>query len=319
MPKLLTFNSHEAYVYDLARMGEPMDVVVGLQGHHHPGWDERLRPLPSNVNLVSVEDAHRGTYDCIIAHNITDLLSVKMLQAARVLTLHSSLHGRIAQEGAGVRPEEVAAVIEQYMSAVRGEIVIISEMKKSSWSLEATVITGAVDPQDYQGYTGEISSGLRIANHVHLKREYLNWDLHEAVFSDLPCRLVGVNPEIEGAGPSEGWEDLKALYRGHRFIVHTAAVGMEDGYNLALLEAMATGMPVITNDHPTSPVRNGVDGFRSNDIGALKDGAKQLLDDPELSRKMGAAARERALELFPMHAFVSAWRGTIARAIEKQA
>ena len=312
MPRLLTLNSHEGYLYELARTGYPMDVIVGLPGHHHPTWDERLRPVPDNVRLISLEEATRSSYACVIGHSVTDLLTVKTIVGARILVLHSSLAGRIAQEKSTVTPAEMSALVRRYIDAIGGTVVIISEMKRRTWQLpRARVIVNAVSGEDYHGYTGDIPSGLRVANHVHLKERYLMWSLHEAVFDELPCRVVGVNPQLPDAAPSRDWADLKALYRQHRFYVHTASEELEDGYNLGLLEAMATGMPVVTNDHASSPVRDGVEGFRSNDAATLKRGARRLLEDPALAQKMGMAARARALELFPVDGFVSAWRALI--------
>ena len=201
--RLLTFNSHEAYIYDLARLGWPMDVVVDLGGHHHKDWDERMRPLPANIRLCKLQELSLDAYDCVIAHNITDLLATKTLRAARVLTLHSSLHGRLSQEAAGVDASDVSEAVAGYLKRIDGQAVIISEMKRASWGIDAEVITGAVDEKDYHGYQGSIQSGLRIANHIHLKRRYLAWDLHEKVLANPgnPCLFVFGGAPRGAAGP----------------------------------------------------------------------------------------------------------------------
>jgi glycosyltransferase involved in cell wall biosynthesis len=98
--------------------------------------------------------------------------------------------------------------------------------------------------------------------------------------------------------------------------VHTADGALEDGYNLALLEGMATGMPVVSTRAPGSPVVDGDNGFLSDDAGALHDGARSLLGDLGLARRMRARAREAVLDQFGVGAFVSGWHSAIERATE---
>ena len=97
--------------------------------------------------------------------------------------------------------------------------------------------------------------------------------------------------------------------------MHTAAPGLEDGYNLASLEAMASGLPVIGNAHESCPVEHGVSGFVSDSAETLREGARELLADRERARAMGERARAVVREAFSMDAFVEAWQRVVAEAI----
>lgn len=317
--RILTFNCHESYLSALARLGGPMEVVVDLPGHHVTGWDERMRPVPPNVRLIGLADladaARRA--DCLVVHNLTELLATKHLALPRVLVLHTSLLGRIAQEGSNLDPAEVARVVHQYVTVTGGVLLAVSEMKRASWGVPCRVVPLCADPADYGPWEGEVASGLRVANHVTQKVRYLRWELHEEVFRDLPCRLVGVNPDRPGVAPAAGWEELKALYRQHRFFVHTAAPGLEDGYNTATLEAMAAGMPVVTNAHPTTPIQDGVSGIVSDDPEVLREGVRRLLACPETARRMGAAARRAVQQRFSPRQFLNGWRAALADARDR--
>jgi glycosyltransferase involved in cell wall biosynthesis len=312
--KLLTFLAHESYLHTLAKLGHPMDVIVNLPGHHSPTWDERMRPVPDNVRLLPVEEfmADPPEFDCVIGHNISDLLQVKHLPGPRVLTLHSSLTGRLSQEESGIDPREMSSMVVQYMSMLSGVLVFVSEMKRSSWDIDARVIRLAVDTADYDGYHGSESSALRVVNHITAKTDFLRWDLQEAVFEDLPCKLVGVNPDFPDVHPSRDWDHLKDLYRSYRMYVHTAQQGMEDAWNTSTLEAMATGMPVICSQLPGSLVEDGVSGFVSNDPEVLRAGVRRLLADQGLATEMGRAARTRVAEEFSLKAFIDSWERTLA-------
>jgi glycosyltransferase involved in cell wall biosynthesis len=71
-----------------------------------------------------------------------------------------------------------------------------------------------------------------------------------------------------------------------------------EGSAIAIYEAMACGLPVITTANAGSVVRDGVDGFivPIRDAAAIADRIRQLADDPERRIAMGASARQRALE-----------------------
>ncbi|MHB1953072.1 MAG: glycosyltransferase family 4 protein [Sulfobacillus sp.] len=72
-----------------------------------------------------------------------------------------------------------------------------------------------------------------------------------------------------------------------------------EGMGLVVLEAMASGLPIITTPNgPGDIVRDGVDGFvvQIRDVAALVEKLEFLRVNPERRRLMGENARQRALE-----------------------
>ncbi len=73
-----------------------------------------------------------------------------------------------------------------------------------------------------------------------------------------------------------------------------------------VLEAMASGIPVVAAARPSpsgrSIIKDGVTGFLRgfDEVKELKKCLKTLADDPKLRKKMGAAARREAEEVFAM-------------------
>jgi glycosyltransferase involved in cell wall biosynthesis len=112
--------------------------------------------------------------------------------------------------------------------------------------------------------------------------------------------LPGKDPNMPGVSAANEWNDLKKMLQSHRFYIHTAAPGLEDGYNTASLEAMAAGMPVLGNRHPGSPVEHGISGFLSDDPEELRMYAGILLENRELAMKMGRQAQNTVIERFSM-------------------
>jgi hypothetical protein len=317
-PRVLTFNCHEGYIHLLGKLGLEMDVVDGLPGRYTARWDERMRPVPPGARLVGLRDAtNRADYDVIIAHNVLDLLDARHIDAPKILVLHVSLAARAVEEPGAPSPEEMSRQVEHYLSLIGGTAIAVSRSKRDSWKLACDVIRPAVDPEEWSGYHGTLPSLLRVANQVGARRARFAWPAHERIVKGLPFRLVGHNPDVTGCEPSRGWDDLRDAYRSHRAYVHTADPALEDGYNLAVLEAMATGMPVVTTVAPESPVVDGDNGFSGTDPGDLNEAARTLLDDTELARRMGVRARESVLDQFSLDAFVRSWRATIEGAREK--
>ena len=314
--RLLVFNCHEAWVYQLGVLDYALDIIVGLEGHHVEGWDARMRPLPAGARTLTLAEALSATdgYDCIVCHNLTDLLDCKGLAGPRLLVMHSTLEGRKQSEGAQVPLDQLRATIRKYLDLVGGHAVAISDMKRGPDGFPADVVRAGVDVDDYSEHTGTTAAGLRVANQISLKRDVLMWEFHAEALDGLPVTLVGHNPDMPGVEPARSWDDLKRLLSEHRFFIHTADPRYEDGYNMASLEAMAAGLPVIGNRHPTSPIEHGVSGFLADDPAGLRRHAQRLLDDPALARDLGAAAREAVARDFPLTRFGAGMTQAITRA-----
>lgn len=90
--------------------------------------------------------------------------------------------------------------------------------------------------------------------------------------------------------------ELCEIYRQADIFVFPTLV---EGLPIVVLEAMASGLPVITTPNgPGDIVRDGVDGFLvpSRDVKAIADRLEYLRENPVLLKEMGQNARERALK-----------------------
>lgn len=316
--RLLTFNCHEAWVHQLGTLDAELDIVL-VEGRYIEGWDERMRPLPAGGRRVSLQQvmAEQPDYDCLIAHNISDLLACKMLPGPRLVVLHTTLEGRAANERNELVADQARVLLRQYLDMIGGHAVAISSLKGRSWGMAEDIVPCGVAVADYPSHAGNEAAALRISNEISKRRQILMWDFHEAAFGDLPVRLVGHNPDLPGVTAAADWDDLKDILSRHRFYIHTADPGLEDGYNMATLEAMAAGLPVLGNRHPTSPIEHGVSGFLSDDPRELHEYARRLLADAALARRMGEAARDMVRERFSLDLFAQRFSRSIELARQK--
>lgn len=314
--RLLVFNCHESWVHQLRHLPYAVDVLVGLAGRDVRGWDHAARPLPANARCVpwGAHLAHTESYEAIVGHSLADVRDARSFAGPRVIVFHATLDGRLIEEGAAWSADELRRLTAEFLRREPATPVAISALKAASWGIDRGPLLPAIDLEAYPAGGLEVARGIRVANHVLRRRRILNWTLHEEICSRLPITLIGHNPGVWTSERARSWDHLRQLLASHRFIVHTVEPALEDGYNLALLEGMASGLPVIGNPHPSSPVEHGVSGYLSDDPAALREYAGQLLADRERARRMGLAARDAVRELFAVPKFVESFESLVAEA-----
>ncbi len=118
---------------------------------------------------------------------------------------------------------------------------------------------------------------------------------HGERMEDLKSRAASL-----GSGSRNFWtgyqEDaLPDLYRSWDIFLFTAS-GSDQGQR-AILEAMASGLPVVALDIPgvRDLMTDGEEGFIASDAEALSRALSTLAASEDMRRAMGARARERAL------------------------
>lgn len=316
---LLVFNCHEAWVYQLGVLDFNLDIIVGLKGRRQLTWDERIRPVPYKSRLITLSEAleSKTNYYCIITHNITDLLDVKHRAEPKINVLHINVETRALEEKSGISSEKMRGVLHEYLELIGGHAVAVTMSKGESWGFAEDVVNNSSNPDDYLPYSGHLASGLRIVNLIGARKKYLLWDFQEIAFRGIPVHIVGHNPGMPGVEASKNWYNLKEIFQSHRFYIHTADPRYEDGFNMASLEAMAAGMPILGNRHPTSPIEHGKSGFLSDDPHELRKYARLLLEDRDLAVKMGREAQQIVLERFSTIRFKEAFLKSIETARQK--
>lgn len=117
---------------------------------------------------------------------------------------------------------------------------------------------------------------------------------------------------LEDAVTLPGWVDdpLSYYHRSSAFVLSSR----RDALPLTLVEAMATGLPVVVTNVGNVPdmVREGVDGVVVDDptAEALADGVRRLRSDPAVGDDPEAIAR-RVRERFSYGAAAEDWRGVL--------
>ncbi len=316
--RVLTFNWHESYIHMMAKTGHHFEVVerekAGIRG-----WIRAIRPVPTNCRLISEEEGREGLgagkYDRIVAHNLQDLLSVRDAETPKILVFHNKLSTEIALNTAPVDRNEYLGQVAVLFEKMRNlTLVFISPGKMRDWGFHGEVILPGIDPEDYHGYSGEEASILRVGNGLKERDIMLGHSVQERVTRGLPSTILGLNAALPQATIPGDWDAYRGFLRRHRTYLNTTLEPYEDGYNLAMLEAMATGMPVVSIANRTSPIEDGGNGYLGQDETELRARLETLLQDRPLATRIGRRSRECALDRFPMGRFIERWNAVLEAA-----
>jgi hypothetical protein len=273
--------------------------------------------LPSNAHIyLSVQEALQDApWDWVLTHNVNDLMDVREIRIPKAFLVHGTLSGRILQDRSAIDPSLYVQNLQFLLAADNCQVVYISELKRKDWGIPGEVIRPGIDIREYGGYQGNIRGILQVCNHLKERSPITGWETHQEVCRDLSHCVLGNNKTLLLGRIANSWDDLKEQLRSYRVYLYTPVYPYEDGYNLALLEAMATGMPIATLRHATSPIRDGSEGVSASTALELREKIIGLLDNPIEASRLGKGARIRVEKEFPISAFQRAWQSFAAQLI----
>ncbi len=110
---------------------------------------------------------------------------------------------------------------------------------------------------------------------------------------------LGVLERVRCLEPSQDPARVAAFYCAADVFASASSIG--ESFGLALAEAMALGIPVVTNSTPWTDnaqvevVDNGVNGWIANHPRAFAEAVADVLADGEKRRRFGACAQEKVL------------------------
>jgi glycosyltransferase involved in cell wall biosynthesis len=163
------------------------------------------------------------------------------------------------------------------------------------------------------GLVGRLWSQKRVKDAIWVA------DLLKVVRDDLHLLIIGDGPERERLVRYRDQVLIrdKVHFLGHRndvahllphFDVLLSTSGYE-GQSNAILEAMAAGRPVVATNIPGTRdlVVDGQTGYFAplGDRATMAKHINRLLDDPDLARRLGDAARQRVLEEFSVEKMIA--------------
>jgi glycosyltransferase involved in cell wall biosynthesis len=114
----------------------------------------------------------------------------------------------------------------------------------------------------------------------------------------IQIEQLGITPHVEVLGWVSGATKLELLQRAAIYALPSYAEGLP----MSVLEAMATGMPVVSTPVGGIPevITNDLEGYlvAPGDVPALSEALERLLSDANLRQRLGTAARNKVESTF---------------------
>jgi len=157
-------------------------------------------------------------------------------------------------------------------------------------------------------------------------------DLLKVIRDDVHLLIIGDGPQRDRLRRFRDQCQIrdKVHFLGHRDDVPRIVPHLDvlwstsayEGQSNAIMEAMAAGVPVAATDIPGTRelIEQGVSGFLFpvGDRASLARYTHKLLNDPELARRMGQAARQRMLAQFSVESMVSRYAELYRKVLESE-
>jgi GalNAc-alpha-(1->4)-GalNAc-alpha-(1->3)-diNAcBac-PP-undecaprenol alpha-1,4-N-acetyl-D-galactosaminyltransferase len=193
---------------------------------------------------------------------------------------------------------------------------VVAEGARNSYKPEARTVVAMGRLAEQKGFDLLIDAFALIA------RDVPEWGLK--IIGEGPARGqledhirrhdLGARIELAGA-----CKDPAAVMAGAAFFVLSSRY---EGFPMALAEAMAQGLPVVSYDCPSGPrelVRPGVDGLLvpAQDVQGLASAMRRMMENPELRQDFSHKAID-VLDRFPLSRFMSQWSDVIQEAGQAQ-
>lgn len=175
------------------------------------------------------------------------------------------------------------------------------------------------DPAEWDGWTGSWPGVINITQHLRQRDPYTNWGYWEQATAGLRREALGPGSEVIGGPGALTYDDMQERLRSARVYCYTGT--QPASYTLGLIEAMMTGIPVVSigpswmRVFPYSP-----DLFEGHEIAGVGSDIpseanailKELIGQPEHARRIGEQQRARAIELFGFDTIKRQWADYLA-------
>ena len=166
-------------------------------------------------------------------------------------------------------------------------------------------------------YSGHLDKGIVVINNLPQRGRLLGLDIFLEVKKHVPLDLVGMGTGDLGLGEVLH-PDLPAFISQYRFFFNPIRY---TSLGLAVCEAMISGIPVVglATTELSAVIDNGRSGYIHTDVNYLIDRMKQLINEPETAKTIGAGGRAVAQSRFNIGRFTRDWEQLFNKAARQRA
>ncbi|MFN2556623.1 MAG: glycosyltransferase [Nitriliruptorales bacterium] len=301
--RVLTWHVHGSYLENLVRA--PHEFFLPVRDGRPEGYGGCLPGLEwgPNVHEVPAEDVERLALDVIIFQSRRnweidqfDILSPAQARLPRIFLEHDP-------------PREAPTDTRHVVDQPDVLLVHVTPFNELMWDCGRTptrvIDHGVAVPVDVP-WSGERDQGITVVNCLERRGRRAGADVFLRVRDEVPLDLVGMESERLGGLGEVPRDQLAAFEARYRFFFNPIRY---TSLGLAVLEAMAIGMPVVglaTTEMATA-IENGVSGYVDTNVDRIVEAMHDLLRDRAAAAELGEGARRRVLERFHIERFLRDW------------
>ncbi len=336
--KILTYRWHVPHQYELYKLPHEFTLLTDLGSGMTRSWDLRQRPLPTNVKLRSIHEINPKEYDLAVLHFDENVLSpentngiiggdwgksfqwlYENLNMPKVAICHGTPQFKaqfninyVEKDAMDVNEEERKRLVDYVEDTL---VVVNSFQAQREWDFNRSkVIWHGFDPSEFPVSTREKGILSPFGPLVLSRPHYRGFFLYERIFRDfphpyLPATLYVPEPNILYSGNEYAFGKFHNYMRElSRFSVYFNPT-FRSPMPRARGEAMLCGLATVSakNHDVELYIKNGWNGFFSNDPDELKNYLLFLMQNPKEAQRIGFRGRDTALDIFNHDRYLADW------------
>ncbi|SJZ89794.1 Glycosyltransferase, GT2 family [Trichlorobacter thiogenes] len=338
--RILTYRWHCSHQYELYRSGHDFTLATGTGTGLCESWEWDKRPMPQNANFTRFDEINPKDYDLAILHFDENVLHPERCNGKVPLdwgaTLRSFLdnvnlpkvaicHGTpqfVGQYNSAYTNPDLGAVYEdsrKELVELFHDILVVCNSHQAchEWGFKkSTVVWHGFSPHDYPMGTGDrgVLTMLYAAleNRPHYNGLFVFNHVRECIKGAMEINVLKVpEPPLSYKQGSREWSESK-------FLNYSREIGSYSTYLNTTLrspmprsrgEAMMAGLVSVSmrNHDVDLFIRNGANGFFADCHDELSDQLLFLEKHPAARKKMAAASRQTALDIFNQDRYLAEW------------
>jgi glycosyltransferase involved in cell wall biosynthesis len=310
--KLLTWHVHGGYLNALAQIDH--DWYLPLKPGRPDGYSGRgnYSTLPNNLREVPAEQVRDLDLDVIIFQSPKNYQDdqFEILSAAQRRLPHIYLEHNTPRP----HPTDSRHLVDD-PNLLLVHVTHYNRLMWDSGRTPTTVIEHSVAIDPAVRYRGERAQGITVINEIERRGRIAGHDLFLHAREQVPLTIAGMQSTDLGGIGDIHYSQLHRRVAEYRFLFSPMRY---TSLPLAVIEAMTIGMPVValaTTELP-SVIDTGITGYLSCELDELITHMRDLLDNPNLARRIGANARAYARERFGIARFANDWNTALAQILQ---
>jgi glycosyltransferase involved in cell wall biosynthesis len=341
--RVLTYRWHVPHQYELWKLPIDVTMMTGTGSAMSDEWHYGQRPLPNNATFRALDDINPRDYDLAILHFDENVLApentngvigtewgfafklfCEQIHLPKVAICHGTpqFYGQYNFDYSGADLMQPIDAERQRLVDYLGDVHVVcnSYQAQAEWQFRrSSVIWHGFDPSEFPLATYQRGILSPLGPLVLSRPHYRGYFLYRQVFDGHHDQLRPETLRVPEPHPAYV-ENAYALAKFRRYVDELRRYSVYFNPTLRSPMPRARGEPMMcglvtvsARNHDVERfIENGVDGFFADNADQLRSQLYFLVRDSGAARRIGMAARAKALKVFHLERYLAEWRLLLA-------